>query len=79
MKPGRTVGGDPFLGMRAKAPVSDHDHVGHMVFPLDADRVARTCYCSGCGQVWELRFEEKLVGGVMKSVPVAWVPERADL
>jgi len=73
-------GGDPFLGIRAKKPVSDHMHeTGQMVWPLDDDGVCRLSYCSSCGQSWELRFKQVAVSdGSMKSVPVAWVPVLED-
>lgn len=73
-------GGDPFLGIRRKQPVSDHDHVGHMVWPQDEDGVCRQCFCSHpeCGQIWDLRFSDEIINGVMKSVPKEWVPQLAD-
>jgi len=52
----------------------EHDHAGHMVFALDADRVCRHCWCAECGQEWVLEVAEQLVLGAMKSVVKGWRP-----
>ncbi len=52
------VGGSPLAGAlaaRYRRP-KQHDHVGHMVWAPDPDGVVRRCWCSSCGQEWELMF-----------------------
>lgn len=47
----------PTLGFLPQKPrPNEHDHSGFMVWPMDKDRVVRTCWCNECGHVWVLKF-----------------------